>query len=455
MVIEIMNLNEHEGASRELKIRLKGADGIYKTVKTPSFFPTVARKGDTRDLMDAKSQLETTRSVNMPHINGIVIEAHSIPKVLDKHLKLTRQTRLVSREPGDKFTHLYDYTSEYGLVLIIDPNLDRINTSQTYREGFQKLNQQYKMQREGTGRELGKEFFTREILDKLITQTPVDPVSFKNPDFITRTLRLQQKYKSDVFLPPYSAINIRTIEEDLNLNLELYHAADQINKFLFGGEKSLIPVICLHKNMFKVSHNKLHKTSVKSRPKNRIGWDKLIDKFVGLDSDMIILKISNFNTQSRDENYKEVLRFFDRLKSKTTKPIIFFNMNEFAYALMKYGLDIYSARMSRSGIDIPIQPVGERSPYGKYYIPRKMVLVDFEDLEELPCSCPFCEPYGDGSHKDLNPSNWNSLRIRHFVHEKDGELEKLIVEMKKKSLRVALREIYADSENWKNFAEFT
>jgi len=437
MNIEVELLGEHEVKSRELNIGLKDSKGGIKSFKTPAYFPTIARYGDLRDIMDAKVRLEQMGVPdNLPYIKGVVIEAHSIPTVLTKQLQLTQQMRLWSRDKGDGFANFYDYLHEYGLVFVVDPNLDRIQIAQTYGKDFQRLNQEYA--------ELGKEFFTKDILNRMTKHEPIDARLFLNPDFITRVIKLQHRYMADVILPPYAEINLRTFTSDLATNLELFAATSQINKYIFKNEKPVIPVICLHNNVFKA----------KSGPTGRKEWDALIDAFVKLDADMIILKITNFNTSSKDESYREIFSFFKQLRAATTKPILFLNINEFAYVLLREGLDIYASRMSRSGMDVPIKPLERPPRHGKYYVPRKMELKKFEDIKELPCDCPFCTVYPKGAHRGLSANDWNSIRIYHFVYTKDKELELLMAEMKKNSLRAALRDIYADSENWKNFTEF-
>lgn len=436
MKIEVKDLKSHEQKSRETTVNLIDDGKLIKCFKNPTYFPTVDRVGDMRDIIDAKVKLEQMGDKNLPHINGLVIEAHRIPIILTDQLKLTKQMRLTKRSKGQDFKDFYEYINEYDLFFFIDPNLDRIDISSTYGKWFLRLHENFGP---------SKNFFTNEIIEKMINGQNVDPKLFLNPDFITRVLRLQKKYKADIFLPPYSSINLRTFSKDLSINLELFSSAEQINKFVFQNEKPLIPVMCLHTNIFKAKKNKSGKRSE---------WSKLIESFEKIESNIIILKITNFDILSPSENYKGILSFFRELKDSTNKIIIFLNMNEFAYILIREGLDIYSSRMSRSGMDIPKRGIEPPPRYGKYYVPRKMILVNFDEIEELPCSCPFCDPYSNGKHKSLSESDWNSLRIYHFVYLKNEELGMLNREMKKKCMRVALRDIFADSEIWKNFTEF-
>lgn len=417
-----------------------------KMIKEPFYLPQIARKNDVAKILDTIIHLEKAgRKKILPNIRGMLMEADSTHDIMDKHLKLTYQSQLFERIKGSQFLSFYNYLKDYEMHFFIDPNLDRLDLRPIYQRRFVSL---------------GTEFFTQKLLDLLKNGDVPSSDKLDNMDFVRRVLEFQIKYKASVLIAPYTAVDIGSVDDDTRINLSMYSAAVDITYKLLKKRypSPPIPVISIKKNMLIAKDNKGKVAK----------WDSLLELLEDMQSSVtntfgqgltfpfIFLKISNFNTLSKDENYENILKFFRYMQS-FKKPILFLNMNEFAYMLFGEGLVGYSTRMSRGGMDIPAGrnlPEEARTVFGKYYVPRKMALVLKDKLHKLPCNCLFCAPYKKTLVKNMkNVEEWNSLRIYHYLWIKNEELKEIINEMKKSSLRAALQSMFADS-NWKNFLDY-
>jgi hypothetical protein len=236
----------------------------------------------------------------------------------------------------------------------------------------------------------------------------------------------------------------------LATNLKLYEISADVTKKFFPKYKQPIPVICIAKNMLNINLEDM---------RNKV-YDEILEKYKDLNPTAVVIKITDFNTSSKDENYESILAFAQKLKEKIKVPKIYLNMNEFAYILLIADLDVYSTRMSRkTNIDAPIaaklskEEIAENRS-GQYYIDRKMKLVKRSAVKKIICRCPFCQLYLNQSANKLDDEVWRKLRILHFIWIKNDELRMIITELKKNSLRAALQSMFADSDGWKNFVNF-
>jgi hypothetical protein len=433
--MKVKEIKPHESGSRIVVIESNG-----KIVNLPSYFPQITRQNDMVQLIEAMKKLEKMKKSKMPSIGGIVTEANTIPKVIKNNLSLVRQTRLVNlpRKNGEDFSSYYEFFKEYAILFLIDPNLDRIDMSSNYSDSFLKL---------------GNDFLTTEIINHIKSgkSIGIDKL-LQNIDAVRRILGFQSHYKADELIAPYISINAKSWQTNIESNTNLYTITLDVWKKFFPKYDKPIPVICLDKNVFNIA-------SESNRMKM---WESILDAYKELNVPVYIIKISDFDTSNKNEKYDIILEFFRFFKSRIQVPIILVNMNEFAYVLMREGMDAYSTRMSRrTNIDIPIaaqftDEEREENKHGQYYIPRKMKLVKRIVINKipLPCNCPFCSLYPNILVKKIPDDEWRDLRIYHYLWIKNDELRMLIEDLKKNSLRAALQSMFADSDGWKNFVDF-
>lgn len=430
--MKLIKTHQFENNSRILEIELN-----KKKVETPSYFPQIARIADARDFLNAIVILERGKEKPMNRIGGVIMEAHSTPKIMDKDLQLLRQVKLFKRQNGSSFSSFYDMLKEKSAVFLIDPNLDRFNL---YKKDFKKVDDKF-----------DRKLFTPEIRELLQNEGNLkDTRVLRNLEFVRRMLQFQKHYRADDLIAPYIAVDLQNFDETLETNKDLYERSLDARDKFFNEFDRPIATICIRKNMLKIANVKKEEM-----------LDRLLGVYANLNADMYFFKISDFMTQSKDEEYDKILELFKKIKEKINKPIVFLNMNVFAYVLLREGLDGYSSRFGRSSsMDIPMKVTRtkeqiEETMSGYYYRPEKMRFVKKCDLKTLPCSCPFCIQYDGKNVSDIPDEEWKSLRLHHYLWVKNSEMEQLVMELKKNSLRAAIRDVFARSSEWTSFAHYS
>lgn len=416
-----------------------------KKISFPGYFPQLARKYDVSDLLHTISKLEAAGEEHpLQNTRGFFIEMQKCHKIgLEDHLLDRNQKKLFNRVKGGKFSSFYEFRKDYGIPLFIDPNLDRMETG-GYIDDFKKMS---KLKLRAKEISLYPKDFAPFLKE---TGRHVSPEWLLNIEFITRVFEYQQQFEVDEFIAPYMAIDYRYFSETMKINRNLYRKSLDVAKTIFKRAAKPLPIICIKKNVVLAKTRKEGNNPI---------WDEIVSFFKDTGAKLLILKLSDFKTNSTDENYSKICAFFKYIRQRTEVPIILLNINEFAYILFGEGLQLYSAMMSRTGME---SGGGQQLPdadrkenrFGKYYVPRAMELVKRSELKKLKCNCLMCEPFADGAFKKLEMNEWNKLKIGHFLITKNNEIEHLKIEIRKNGLRAALRDMFADSKKWKNFTHF-
>lgn len=428
-MINITKETPYENGSRILRFKIN-----KKEKETPGYFPLLDRVADPRNVMDAfmLMEKESKDKENFEHVPGFVMESDSVLSMLNSDLTLSRQSRLSQRNEGGKFNGFFEFIKEYGMAFLIDPNLDRINNG-AYRNGFLKT---------------GDNLLTKEIKDLLNNKEKISVSLLKEPEMMRKSLFFQINFKATDLIAPYTQIELKDVEGTLKNSVEMYNSSNELIRKFWKSYFPAIPVMCIRKNILDARPDKDGK---------RKAWESIIEEFSKIESPFLILKITDFSTKSKDEKYDNLKGFFQEVKKKIKKPILFLNMNEFSYILFRDGLDFYSSAMGKGSLKSMAGAnlaEDQRDSDGLYYVPREMRNVKKRDLKKLPCHCPYCTPFSKIPVDEIETLDWRALRIKHYVWCKNIEIEHLQKELKGNSLRAALLSMFADSKEWKNFTNF-
>jgi len=418
-----------------------------KTVETPTYFPTLTRVTDPEKVTGAVQVLDEQGEPLLPYTGGFIVESHLAPSLLDD---IDRHTQTdLNGEP--QYSNLYSVIDHLEKCLIIDPNTDRLLYSK-YRDNIADIKDH-----------LPDEFLT--VADALDNDTETDlemrheeaypylQERVSRPNFVENLLNLQTRYDPDLFLQPYYPIGLDTYDQDLEENIDLYRVTSSLADRLY--DRPTAPVLPVKKSILGADAEQEN-----GRRQPPQAWLDIIHTYRELDPDILFLKATNVETDP-DKLHKTdsegIFNFFRVFRRFTDMPTFFLGLDEFSYILMAQGLDGYSHPFYTSPYRKPMRPGNNMeniSHHRKFLVPRKWGWEKFDQLDDLGCNCTFCEPYNGTDPSEIDFSDQDQLRMRHWLWLRDEELRELNEAIINDEVRPGLRSICKDSEWKKNFTMF-
>jgi len=423
-----------------------------KELPTPTYFPSLTRVSDAENVVEAVRVLDEQDEPLLPYTGGFVVESQLAPSVLDDFDRSV-QTDLNGNR---KFSNIYSIVDDLDRCLLIDPNTDRLLYF-NYREDMREISDHLPDpfldvadaldaddDEDGEdGAEMAMEH--RDAYPRL--KEEVSP-----PNFVENMLGLQNEYGPDLFLVPYYPIELDTYEEDIEANLDLYRISQNLANTLY--DREVAPVLPVKRSILSADAEQEN-----GRRQPPQAWLDIIHTYRELDTDILFLKATNVETDP-DELHKTdsegIFHFFRLFRQFTDMPTFFLGLDEFSYILMAQGLDGYSHPMYQNPFRRPIRG-GDSSDiprHRKFLVPRKWGWERFDQLDSLGCNGPFCEPYNDTHPSDIELSDQDTLRKRHWLWLRDEELREINDAITKDEVRPGLQSICKDSEWKKNFTMF-
>jgi hypothetical protein len=417
-----------------------------KDIDTPTYFPTMTRVSDPEQVTGAVEVLDGQGGPPLPNTGGFIVESHLAPTVLDG---MDRSTQ--ANLNGElQYTNFYSVIDLLDKCLIIDPNTDRLLYSK-YRNNIGDI-----------ADHLPDEFLA--VADALEADDdeegslrheeayPRLRETVSRPNLVENMLGLQAEYGPDLFLPPYYPIGLDSYEKDLEENVEMFRVANSLADRLY--DRPVAAVLPVKKSILGVDADQANG----QRQPPQV-WLDIIHTYRELDTDLLFLKATNVDTDP-DELHKTdsegMFNFFRVFRRFTDMPTFFLGLDEFAYILMAQGLDGYSHPLYNSPYRKPMRPGNNNnaSHHRRFIVPRKWGWEKFDQMDSLGCNGPFCEPYNDTDPSDIEFSDQDQLRRRHWLWLRDEELDQMYEAIVNDEVRPGLQSICQDSEWKKNFTKF-
>lgn len=432
-------------AAREGILTLNG-----KPNRSPTHLVNLIRKTDPQRVVDTIRALDDTNHDLLPHIGGFVVESQLVPTVLGG-LDRSSQAAL----DGDtKFTNIHSVMEKLDRWEIIDPNLDRIfyfdyrkhipdiqpQIPGAFSQIYQALNRDEE--------ELGESIEHSEAHEKLRDRTSLSEI-------VDSFVSLQLEQNPDVILAPYYPIHLDSLEQDVERNAKLYVLTE---RKLSTTDLPVAAVIPLNNTV--ISADSEINQGQRHQPQE---WIDIIQKYRGLDADVLFIKASNFQIDPDrldKQGYAGLYHFFRLLRRFTDTPTLFLGLDEFAYILMAEGLDGYSHPLYKSPYRMPRQTDSKKKKqnsgtnHRRFIVPRNWSWKRFDQLDSLECNCVFCKEFDDVSPRDIPLSDQDELRNRHWLKLRDQELQEIHEAIREENIRAGLISLCADSEWKKNFNTF-
>ena len=375
-----------------------------------------------------------------PYIKGVIFDILTI-------IKNNKQS---------VYSALTKEIKERKLKVYIDPytnNLyDSIKRSENKNKGiFGLLN---KLIKEKFLRESDKRYF-----EQLVVGGRNKGIKFSlslNNNFLYNFLRLQKMHNVDGYVIPYVPLDPPTYRTSLLKNVDLIkESSSYLSRVLFVKDPNIIPVICVTKNMIQLIYGKLDKQNKKII--RRVEWSQILEPYLSFDFNKIIIKIDNFSQYERNTKDFEAIRYFYN-EVKSLYPdieIIFSDFNEFSYKLTLDGLRSYGTCICKTlfrGGGAGRKPT-EEEKLGKYYVEKDMEYYLINKIDNKLDNCFFCKLLkSEPLDKTIKNKLWEYVRLGHFINSKNNEARKINNAKARGQLKVALRDMYAESENLKSLA---
>jgi len=358
--------------------------------KTINYLPKVINQLDLDTVMNI-----LLNGHNLPHISGIVIDIRRVISFRDTMKQaVIKQGKSISKkavlEKNEK-------------MIIIDPTTNYIRKIPI---------RNFMRDKKGLRNELPQDVVA--YLDQT-ERSGFDKDAFitnckrwiDNARFTETIMDIQHTSYADILLAPYFPIYKSHYNDMLEVNLELarqgLNHAKRVRKQEFG------IVICIDKLLLK-DLDKL---------------ELLFFKYKEIEADCYFLKLDNFNSNSKDENYENIREFFKIAKRILGDNVFFLDMNEFAFILSIDGIKSFSCPMYIStAIIIAEEPPELRE--GKYIHPENMKRLTKGKIRYLPCPCEYCSPYADRRASTIESKVWHKLRREHWIWWFNEEIKKIL-----------------------------
>lgn len=358
--------------------------------ETPSYMPKVISKTDLNVALDT---LLSDR--NLGNISGLVIDIRQVMNFRES----MKQSLIRGKNAVSKSSEL----AKKSKTIIVDPMTNYLGKVPIRDSLMKNLEEDLPEDLMNYLKRTQKGTFDRadfiENCKKWI----------KSTNFSEAFIQIQNKCNAGIMLQPYFTIYKTNFEEMLELNIQLAkqsmnHAKRVLNK-TFG------VVVCVDKILL--------------RDTGRL--EQIFLKFKEIDADWCFLKVDNFNSESRDENYESIRKFFQLARKIFGKNIFFLDINEFALILSLDKIRVFSFPMYTStAFIIPKVKEPPLSKDGRYVNPESMKRLKKRGMRYLPCSCHYCSPFAERSVSSIEDFLWQRLRREHWIWWLDDEIRKIL-----------------------------
>lgn len=444
-----------------------------KTINTPSYFPILRRSrnpNEVRQIVEAVNRENDGYENPFPHIGGYVFEADLVERLLDPDefsSSQSVQTRL--GEEGVTYPNFHTLIERLDQTILIDPNTDRMMYSDRLDDFI-----------EGSGlsgdlRSIIGDKKAGDYENQAAAYADIRDSASKEA-IAESQLTFQNKFNVDLYLAPYLPIDNWNIgygeNEDVwnederertgsekPFNIQLYQRTAELAELWYGGK--VAPVIPLRNSiLLRYSTDQDGAGGVPQL------WKDIVDEYRKLDPPMIFIKATNaeFDPMKPDfQNNRSIVKFFELLRKWTDNtPLFFLGIGELAYVLMAKGLDAYADPIHQQSFEPTVAITDEEhrpDPANQdftrsYLVYRLWRREKFNQLTDLSCPGPFCEPFENADLSSLEISDQDSLRTKHWFWIRNDELGMLKEAIDDDQVSIALKDICEDSDWHKNLATF-
>ena len=387
--MKILNIRNFENKSRVLKLEIDGIE-----LNTPNWMPMIKR---VRDVELFQSALNITP---LDNIGGVVFEAEIAGRYYLNHLKEKKQIKSsLIRNAKTKFEKFRENMRKNNKIILIDPNTNYLCRNAETKKGYLIYLEKYLSPK------------IKDILSKMIKKGNKSSSREQNENLIEEMksliepiIKFQRDFGVNIFIAPYHEIESKYITNIINKNENYYKTTNNLlNRVYNVKEKLAIPVICLTKNFLNLRSNTYN------IPEE---WNVVIKKYKEFNAPAYAFKIHYYRPyEFNARKSKQLLKFFRVFKEKIpNKPLIFIGMDEFAYILIYYGLDMFSLPMCKSIYTIKQsspKPLSTEERDGKYYNHEKLIKISKSEIGKfLTCSCPFCKSWRKVPLNDIKRKDW-------------------------------------------------
>lgn len=332
---------------------------------------------------------------NLANVSGLVLDIRQTMNFREA----MKQTLMQGKKPVSKFSEL----GKKGKIIILDPMtnyLGKVPIRNFLIKSLENELPKYLMDYL-KGTEKGT-FDRTDFIEKCREWV-------KNTELVEAFIQIQNKCRADILLQPYFTIYKSNFAEMLDLNSQLaiqaMNHAKRVLKKPFGA------VICIDKILLRDSERLEH----------------ILLRYKDIESDWYFIKVDNFNSDSRDENYESIRKFFQLARQILGKNLFFLDINEFALILSLDKIRGFSFPMyTPTAFIIPKIKEPPAIKDGKYIHPESMKRLKKRSIKFLPCSCDYCTPYVERRVSTINGNLWQMLRREHWVWWMNDEIRKII-----------------------------
>lgn len=445
-----------------------------KTIEIPSHLVSLRKPSDIETTLETINHLTSIgESPALPNTGGFVVELQSAKKLLsDQISEYYGPGEQVSLNDQEGWTDLYSAIRDLNKLLVVDPNTDRIFYS-NYRDEFQEV----------PGLPDGFSHAIEKRLDDDDDEITGPTSGYKylrdspwRSILCEAILSNQWALNADFLIPPYYPIEKSTIGsgerqdiwgpdhreegaiDTIPENMQLFNLAQELAARLY--DRPLSAVIPLKTDILRESPNKgpdgLEPPEI---------WIDIMEEYSNVECEAYFIKATNASIEPGTLKKAEcdgIVNFVKLFRKEyTDKPILFLGIDELAYVLMAHGLDVYSHPIYDSPYEKGAFYNEEARPdpadinyHRKFFVPRSGVLKKFDELENLGCDCPFCEPFRDVDPASIRKGKQDDLRKKHWLWVKDESIRQLKDSIRGDRVRPALRDFFTDSDWEKNYIKY-
>jgi len=391
-----------------------------KKLPFPSLFTELRFKTEAEMLREMEVRYSQSQTQNgIDQLDGIIASIKDWPDI-SKYI--FRQESYLSPVPKYKLTDR---------VIIIDPSLYLLFSA----ADFDKLSLINTLTTSDEMYAVVKNISENQSPRKKIDQNIELLYPLLDTRIIRNLLEAQIKNRGDIIVSPSIPItSLFRIKEQIKKCREMNRISRILFDTVFSGvkdEKDLMNVLSIRLSTIQPEYT-----------------DSLKDILLANNPDQIGIRIMGLDAENTSQIWS-LLTFLKDL-SKENKPIYVFNVREFGYVTLCYGVNATSTPISADPYfvrSISDKPIPRR---GSYYHPMDMTNDTYNRLLEktrsnkylLPCHCEICSRYN--KILQIKESEWNEFRRIHFILVKNMEIKEL--REVKVPLMTALRDKFARSE---------
>lgn len=226
----------------------------------------------------------------------------------------------------------------------------------------------------------------------------------------------QIQHGTDVVMPPLVPLNTKTdFQEQLS----------GIGS-IFESSREVVAAANLTKNR-DLMHTIALDPRVLDTPRQK-RENQIVDVLSAQNPDFVGISLTNLSVEARQAN-ESLLRLIAKIKKRTDRPVVIFNVQEFGLLTFAYEADVISTPIGKSPYFRMTQ--GAPPSEGNYYHKEDMDYYSKPDLMtklrrknyKLPCDCDSCD--GQPPVHQMSETIWNDNRKRHFIFTRESEVRQL------------------------------